>query len=264
MGDVKLLDSVRHPVVTGVVRSLTAHTKPYKTNKMPILVCHLRAMVESRSSLLRRDGTPMSRFLFLRNASLLVIGLLVGLRRRELVALTVGDAIPTKRAEGLEPRIRVRRDKVNQNIIQAQAARTVVVSHGLLDSVFLEYVGCLHDRDAEAPLFPNAAGGFMAPSTVATIVREMLPSVVGVSPHSLRVGCATELFASGVPLATIMEIGRWSTLAAMHYVLPSADVTVAATRSMGVVGGGARVDNGDLCDRLGGAGKEPPRVRRVA
>ena len=55
----------------------------------------------------------------------------------------------------------------------------------------------------------------------------------GAVAHSLRVGFATELFAAGVKVAIIMELGRWSSYAALLYVLPSATKLLHASRAIG-------------------------------
>ena len=55
----------------------------------------------------------------------------------------------------------------------------------------------------------------------------------GRTPHSLRVGGATELYAAGVPVATIMAIGRWTSMAAMLYVLGTLEDTIEASTELG-------------------------------
>jgi len=57
-----------------------------------------------------------------------------------------------------------------------------------------------------------------------------------------------------------MEIGRWSSLTALIYVLPSADVTTAATRKIGT---GVQIDRVAI-QRAVGADVVQPRVRRTA
>ena len=53
------------------------------------------------------------------------------------------------------------------------------------------------------------------------------------SPHSVRVGMATELWAAGVKLPAIMAMGRWTSAAAILYILGSLDVTLNAATQMG-------------------------------
>ena len=254
--DQSLLVVLCDEAVVRMCSLLTANTKKKKSNKAPILLRHLR-------ELWLRLGKGVSCTLGrLRNATLLVVGLLAGLRRREIVALRVGDV--SWDAARRELTITVRRDKTNTNIIAAQSPRSVVVSHALLDEVWPVFAARfqLSAQDSGSPLFPEMTGctvrraESLMPATVNTIVRESLPGLP-VSPHSLRVGFATELAAAGVDIAVIMELGRWSSLAALHYVLPSADKMAEATRA---IGGGLRVDRAVLQRSLG-SDPTPPRAR---
>ena len=254
--DHAFLDVLCDETVMRMCSLLTANSKKKKSDKAPILLRHLRQLWEKHGS-----GAKASLGQ-LRNVTLLLVGLLAGLRRREIVALRISDVSwdPTKR----ELTITVRRDKTNGNIIAAQSPRSVVVAHELLDQVWPIYSARFRlaaQKDEAAPLFSQMTGctinwRSLDPATVNTIVRESLPGL-GVSPHSLRVGFATELAAAGVDIAVIMELGRWSSLAALHYVMPSADKMAAATRA---IGGGLQVDRAVLQRSLG-SDPVPPRAR---
>jgi integrase len=69
------------------------------------------------------------------------------------------------------------------------------------------------------------------------------------SPHSVRVGAATELWAADVPLPAIMALGRWTSAAAVLYILGCLDVTIEASSRMGSAG--VRLVRGDLRRQLG-------------
>jgi integrase len=252
-GYIGLLVELTGERVSELLRRLTAGVKKSKTNKAPILIHHIRSLWASGT---RTVG-------FIRDVTLLLVALLAGLRRREIVALTVQDV----HWNGRELAITVRRDKVNFNLIGAQCPRTVVVAHALLDEVWPLFAATFlrAGTPGDAPLFRRCVGSTIttdgiAPDTVRTIIRERLPGLP-VSPHSLRVGCATELHAAGVPIEQIMEIGRWGSLAALLYVLPSADAMARATRSMG--NGGVQFDRVVLQRTLQTDAKAP-RVRRTA
>jgi hypothetical protein len=64
----------------------------------------------------------------------------------------------------------------------------------------------------------------------ADVVRRASPAA---TPHSCRVGCATELWAAGASLDEIMAVGRWASSAAALYVLGSLHEQVAATDRLG-------------------------------
>jgi len=237
-----------------LLRRLTAGVKRKKTTKSPILIHHIRDLWQRTTN--RTPG-------FIRDVTLLLVALLIGLRRREIVALTVRDVA----WNGRELRVTVRRDKVNFNLVGAECPRTVVASHELLDVIWPLFAARFlpPGTDPDRALFPVCAGTHitgngLAPDTIRTIIRERLPGLP-VSPHSLRVGCATELHAAGVSLDTIMEIGRWSSLAALIYVLPSADTMARATRSMG--SGGVSFDR-VVVQRELRTDPAAPRVRRLA
>lgn len=250
----ELLDALLGDRVAELCRRLTAGVKRKKTTKSPILIHHLRDLW---------NGTANRTAGFVRDVTLMLVALLIGLRRREIVALTVGDVV----WNGRELRVTVRRDKVNFNLVGAECPRTVVASHELLDLIWPIFAARFlpAGTPADRPLFRVCAGVHitndgLSPNTIRTIIRERLPGLP-VSPHSLRVGCATELHAAGVSLDTIMEIGRWSSLAALIYVLPSADKMARATRSMG--SGGVTFDR-VVVQRELHTDPKAPRVRRLA
>jgi integrase len=169
-----------------------------------------------------------------RNGFLLALGLLFGLRRSEMVSLHVADI----QVAGNRITLRVLRDKTNQSLLGQHAARTVTTEHAILGRSWLAFRS-LVDSNRDSPLFQpfdtqgRPTGRPMAANSINGVVREAIGAHV--SPHSLRVGCATELAANGVAVATIMLIGRWRTEAALRYVLPDALATCAATRGLGAV-----------------------------
>lgn len=255
MKDRDLLEALIDEDVLRLGSVLGTSIRKTKSSKAPILIHHLRDRWAQR---------PASPTLgFLRNMSLLVLGVVAGLRRRELAALRRSDAVWDQRQDELT--VAVRRDKTNQVITDAQEPRVIAVAHALLTEVLTTYFTRIGAQPTTAPLFPVIAGTrptdrSLEPSTINTIVREVLPGLP-VSPHSLRVGFATELHAAGVPLQVILELGRWSSLAGLLYVLPSADQMTAATRSMG---SGAVSFDRVLIQRALNAGNTPPRARVVS
>lgn len=254
-GDSRFLGHLSDDAIFRLIRHLSGSARRTKTTKKPILVAQLQELLAMGLGKAPHGRLADTAERFWRDVTLLVVGLLAGLRRREISGLDLADVAwdPTLK----ELKVSVRRDKTNQSIINAQCPRVVVVSHALLDVCWPQFAALRGTK--EGPLFMVVGTDRgVAPATVATIVRERLPGM-GVSPHSLRVGCATELFAAGVPVQTIMEIGRWSSLTALMYVLPSADAMTAATRSMGL---GVKVDR-VLLQRALGTQVVPPRARRL-
>lgn len=249
--DVPMLSALCGDEVSMVNAQLSGAAKT-KTNKAPILLHHIEDAWQKGKRTLG----------FIRNITLLLIGLLIGLRRRELVALRQEDVQWDDGRKEL--RVSIVKDKTNFSIIDAQAPRVVIAAHALLDEIWPIFASNFALDVPRGALFPVMTGSVAAhthlsPATINTIVREMLPGLA-VSPHSLRVGCATELHAAGKSLPLIMEIGRWRSLTALHYVLPSADMMAAATRSIG--GGAITFDRAVLQRSLGTApDTRLPRVR---
>jgi integrase len=242
--------------VTELMSRLRAGAKRAKTQKLPILIHHVRTLLATLN--------PIKPAVFVRDCALILIGLLAGLRRREIAGLCVGDV--QWDAQRRELRIQVVRDKTNVSLLESQAPRVVFVAHALLTELWPRFAArFVQGRAATAALFPrcDATGrvtpDHLAPDTISTIVRERLSFAPGISTHSLRVGCATELHAAGVSLPDIMEIGRWTSLTALLYVLPSADKMTAACRKMG--DGGVCFDRVAV-QRVVRTDAEPPRVRR--
>ena len=254
MKDSLLLDALTDEDVLRLGSVLGANVRRSKTTKAPILVHHIQKAWDARAA-----GYTLG---FLRNMMILVVGLFAGLRRREIVALVVADCVWSAARQELT--LRIRRDKTNGVITDSQYPRVLCVAHPLLSVVWGAWAAsALGTRAGEAPMFPRLAGNLVTgdslePATINSIVRAVLPGIP-VSPHSLRVGFATELFAAGVDLHTILELGRWASLAGLLYVLPSADKTAAATRRMG--GGGVVFDRVLLQRELRSA-PVPPRARR--
>lgn len=252
MKDHELLAVLTDEDVLRLGSVLGANVKKSKTDKAPVLVHHLQSAWNALTT--RTLGA-------LRNMALLVLGLIAGLRRREITALRWGDVAWSDDRQELV--VSIRRDKTNNTVTDAQHPRTLVVSHSLLTTVWKAYTAAIGHRLADSPLFPRIAGNHVTsdhlePSTINSIVRQVLPGLP-VSPHSLRVGFATELHAAGTPLPMILELGRWSSLTGLLYVLPSADNMTSATRSMG--SGAVSFDRAVLQRSLN-AGMHPPTVRR--
>jgi integrase len=227
-GDVVALAVLKDDLVSRVSTVACACSRRDKSPKAPVLMADLERFL-LRPSAPGRDAADA------RDGAMLLVGLLFGLRRAELVRLTVADA-----SYGLSVlKLTVRQDKTNQSLLGSHHARSVSSSHRLLDRVWPAYAArfLAAANLPTAPLFPRldrlgrATSAALAPSSVSAAVKRAIGPQF--SAHSLRVGCASELFRAGVPLPLIKEIGRWRSDAALLYVIPSADQMAHAGRKMG-------------------------------
>jgi hypothetical protein len=82
----------------------------------------------------------------------------------------------------------------------------------------------------------------LARSWFVDVIRAAAP---GTSPHSARVGAATEMWAARVPLRDIMAVGRWTSTAAVMYVISTLEAQVEATDRIGSCGA-LQFSDGDL------------------
>jgi len=101
------------------------------------------------------------------------------------------------------------------------------------------------DYDQVAPVFHRLTGSTRDPLSrrwFADVIAKASPLT---TPHSARVGLATELWAAGVGVDDIMAVGRWSSLAALMYVIGVLEDQVKATDRVGTSGALRYVD-GDL------------------
>ena len=85
------------------------------------------------------------------------------------------------------------------------------------------------------------------------IIKSINPAC---SPHSVRVGAATEMWAAGVPITGIMALGRWTSAAAVIYVIGCLDVTIEASSRIGSAN--VQFVRGELRKRIGVSETLPP------
>ena len=90
---------------------------------------------------------------------------------------------------------------------------------------------------AITPMFRKSDGSAFTTDDIRNVVRQ-LAVALGIDPdelgaHSLRIGGATALFATGADPMVIRTMGRWSSDCYRLYVRACFEQTVAWTRSLG-------------------------------
>lgn len=211
--DRDLYRAVKSPLVRALSRQIVACHTVARSRKLPVL-CHM-----ARDRVSAAGDLATIPLVELRNLAMMVVGLSAGLRRGEVAALLRGHIEVRDAAVW----VAIAGDKMNRSSIGVTQHRPVPISNSFTVPVVEAYLSRLGPTAASAPLFPRfsdgAPDGPIARATVGTVISNMFP---GATAHSLRVGFATELYARDVPLRDIMELGRWSSLASLLYVLPEA------------------------------------------
>lgn len=233
--DRALLTAIKSDLVKAFRRSVGANIPSAKSKKLPILHSMVRELVDEAT-----DGgkTPLAQLppYLLRDIAMIAVGLGLGLRRKEIASLLRGHV--TDRGDTLL--VSIGSDKTSWSPLNTEEFRTLPLAEPLLVSILRAYLTQLPSAAPALPLFPRLddppdAPRALSPKSVSAAIRRRFPDV-GTTAHGLRVGFATELYASGAQLRDIMELGRWRSAAALLYVLPSADTLAATSRAMGSAG----------------------------
>ena len=188
----------------------------------------------------------------LRDRALILVGYDAGLRRSELVRVTVEhiEYLPNGEAALFIPRSKT--DQGGEGARAWLSVRAVVACREWLDRADI----------VAGPIFRSllyrvGADGMLDGGTVARILKDRLRGyldavvetgeltgadrdaiVAASSGHSLRVGCNQDLFAAGVDIGAIMQGLRWSTprqpLAYARHLAPATSKLAAVMRRVRV------------------------------
>ena len=219
------LAALCHERVLRLQRSIGGRVSHVRTSKRPFLFASLL----SATSAARASACP----LVVRDAFALVLGFFFAMRGGEVLSLQGQDVNASD--DGCEVLVSFRHVKTRQSLFGLHSPFIVAARAPLLSEwwdVFNRVVGF----SVGVPVFHRWTTG-TAPRALP-LSRDWLSHVVKrvdplCSPHSLRVGCATEAHAAGVPLSQIQALGRWDSSAALLYVLGSLDATASATARLG-------------------------------
>jgi integrase len=231
--------ALTHPQVSRLLRHVGAGLKRTTTNKRPLLLHQVRSFWESCST----RGSPDD----VRDGMALVTGFFFACRARELLSTKAEDIHEVELIGGRRVVEMVfRRTKNRQSRFVTHEPFKVVCGNPLM----LEAYNKFNDRFGFLPEKPVFRRG---EHDSRPLGREWFASVVsraapGSTPHSCRVGLATELYAAGAELEHIMTVGRWLSKAAALYVIGSAQDQLAATDRLD--GGGLVFTSAGLQRRL--------------
>lgn len=203
-------------------RSLGCDQRERQTKKLPFLISHLQRRVSELGGVSRLSAFD------LRDLTIIAVGLGAGLRRSEISGPLDSPARSGLRRGDITLHdqfvlVAITSQKGTYSNLAAQLVPVVVpIAHPLLVHLIRRYLAATSFPDSSAPLFPRAddAARPLAPASITNIMRRHWPALA-VSAHSLRVGFATELFAAGASIDMILQMGRWSSLSGLLYILPS-------------------------------------------
>jgi integrase len=216
-------EALESPRVSELLRALGARVKRLRTAKRPLLLREAEASLEE--AIKSKDRVKI------RDAFALVLALSFGLRCSELINLNDDDYAFVE-------------DVVTLTIRSAKTRATVFTHHDpyrvssastLLLRAHKAYAKAVGSRKG-CPLFRRLTGctpDRLSKDWFRKVVKNASPEC---SPHSCRVGFATELRSAGASMASIMSLGRWSSAAALLYVLSVQDDHVRTSKRLGPSG----------------------------
>ena len=195
-----------------------------KSNKRPLLLREVRAHWEDSQA----AGTVSS----IRDGFAVVFAFFFACRVSELMKVTTEDIQEVVLVER-RPALRVyfRSVKNRQTIFTTHEPFAVTCAHSLLLTAFSRF-------RSEFGLVAGAVVFRRSPGEIGPMSREWFAAVVrraaaGATPHSCRVGMATELWAAGARISDILSVGRWTSAAALLYVLQPVQEQVDAVDRLG-------------------------------
>lgn len=233
----RFLSALCHDRVLRMQRSIGGRVSRLKSNKRPFLFSQL---VDCTRPALAKGATAEQ----VREAFALTLGFFFGMRSGELLQLKGADV--NESSDDSMILVTFRHVKTRQSLFTTHEPYVVAARSPLLMQMFRRFDEVIGFRD-DYPVFHQwraTRAERMQPSfqwtgaNVLPLSRDWLARAVrrwapGCSPHSLRVGCATEAWAAGVPLERIQALGRWASAAALLYIIGSLDQTASASSRLG-------------------------------
>ena len=231
------LGPLSHDRVLRLQRSIGGRVSRLKTNKKPFLYSNLLECTEQ--SLSRSASVDDAK-----EAFALTLGFFFGMRAAELLSLKGADV--NESGDGTMVLVTFRSVKTRQSLFVTHEPIVVAGCAPLLSQMFALF----NEKVGFSPTYPlfhywkssrseRVQKDFKwSQRHVHGYTRDWLAHAVhrwapGCTPHSLRVGCATEAWAAGVPLERIQALGRWKSSAALLYIIGSLDQTASATARLG-------------------------------
>jgi hypothetical protein len=265
---IMLLGPLTSPRLASFLRCVGANVHRLKTSKKALMWSIVRDYVtpiidETQEAIATCEPITLAMQTNIRDAFALVLGFTTGARCRELVDL-LGDDIVYEDADPARPYIEVtfRKTKTRSTPLGTHEPFRSVVTHPLALALWVLFDDvCGWPAGERAWVrYSGSTADVLSRSWYTTLVKKLDPAC---SPHCMRVGLATELWACGCSPQEIMTAGRWSSAAAVLYIIGSLDSELAVADRIGA--GGLRYDGTRLRGRgLDVEGFEKPQPAAVA
>ena len=223
------------PQIRALLRAIGARVRRLRTNKKALLYAQVQAAWERAE----KDGSPTA----VRDGFAIVMAFFFGLRISELIGLVPDDIAPVQMSDGsYAMRVTFRQCKNRRSVLMQHQPFIVSCGHPLLMRAWRVFEAKTEYYEGKR-LFHRMNGSTRDPLSRAWFAGVIAAAAPGTTPHSARVGLATELWAAGKSIDVIMAAGRWTSPAAVLYVIGALEDQVAATRA---IGAGLAYADGDL------------------
>ena len=218
--------------VLALQRAIGGRARRLTTSKRPLLFHKVESFwIQSERDHLRasRTGNSMEAYRIARDGFAVVLAFAAATRVSELTAL-MGKHMQIDEDNVLI--VTFASVKNRRTLFSSHEPFKIALRLPLLLRAFDLFNTCCGFED-EMFIFHRMSGNTrdkLSRDWFGAIVKTIDP---GCSPHSVRVGAATELHAAGVPITGIMALGRWTSAAAVIYIIGCLDVTIDASARLG-------------------------------
>lgn len=242
-----MLDAVMAPRLSIFLKSVGANVGRLKSNKKPLLWSSVTSFVEPILERARRADTYTASIMSdVRDAFALTLCFCTGARCAELLALRGADLVIEDDA-GVYVQATFRQTKTRRTALGTHDPFVSVATNTMLLELF-EFFDQVCGWEADGPVWTSYRHGEEGkPLSRDWFARVVAKADPGCSPHSCRVGMATDLWAAGCTMEEIMAAGRWTSAAAVLYVIGALDHQLVIADALGT--GGLSYDGDKLRKR---------------
>jgi integrase len=255
---VQLAAALDDELLLAFLKSVGANVGRLKSNKRPLLWKKVREfvdpiLVQGQEWVQGRPASGVARERYpwpsielqrdIRDAFAVALGFATGSRCAELLNLLGNEVQHEMVDETRYLEVTFAQTKTRQTPLSThQPFKTLVSNETVVElfDVFNEVVGW----EPEGPVWIGMRGATCdaaGRAWFAAVVRRVDPEC---TPHCCRVGLASDMWAAGAKLDQIMTAGRWTSVAAVLYIIGSLDKALAAASLVGK--GGLTYDAGKL------------------